>query len=74
MSGPHPASAATIDAAVTSSAILALRMAEHLAHRAFASDSRANVSHFLVELRRFTDEVALHGPIGAVDSFTPLER
>lgn len=68
----HPDSAATIDAAVTSSAVLALRMAEHIAHVNLGSvATRAPVSAFLVELRRFTEAVTLHGPIAAVDTFTP---
>ena len=65
----------TIQAAVTSSAVLALRMAHYLAEVSFtpADRQRAGVSSFLAELDRFTREVSARGPNAAADTFTPLK-
>jgi len=64
---------ATIQGAITASAVLVLRMARHLAHRTMsdADLQRAGVSTFLAELDRFTREVSTRGPNVATDTFTP---
>lgn len=66
---PNP----TIQAAVTSSAVLTLKIARYLAdvRLSAATRQRADVSRFLAELDAFTREVSLHGPNAAADAFTP---
>jgi len=72
----HPASVATVGAAVTSAAVAVLLSARYLAHLhldgestdPFALQARAK---FLSALNDLIADVRARGPLAACDSFTP---
>lgn len=74
----HPASVATVEAAMQSAAVLVLLQARYLAHYNLyvpdAPGSDGGQGQFFRELERLLAAVRRVGPLAASDSFTPLER